>query len=114
MSEDWISLGNHPLSEPTCFENKEWANKYSGKVLTAWLNQLRRTFPCLPARIVIKQSQEEFFVVVTFTDERQFEYAKDIADELPYCWDDKAKEELGSLYFKETKELYCLKEKDRK
>lgn len=109
MTTDWIVLGAAPQGEVTLFDNKEWVEKHRDKVLLAWFNQLRRTFPCFPDRICIKQDfpENNYFIVVTFDDEIQFEYAKDIADDLPYCWDDKAKEELGEAYFKETREIYC-------
>ena len=113
MTIDWIALGKSPQSEPVCFNNEKWAEKYKDRVLLAWFNQIRRTFPCFPDRIVIKQSGDEYFVVVTFENEIQFEYAKDLADELPFSWDDKAKEELGATYFKETREIYCSTEKDK-
>ena len=114
MTTDWIALGSAPISEPTCYNNEDWTEKYSREVLSAWLNQLRRTFPDYKSRLLIKsvpgaKEISEYFVVITFENCIQFEEAKEVADDIPYCWDDKAKEELGALYFKETREIICNK-----
>jgi len=109
MTTDWIALGYAPQGEVTLFNNKEWVEKYQDKVLLAWFNQLKRTFIGFSDRIYIKQDfpKNDYFIVVTFDNEVQFEQAKEIADNIPYCWDDQAKEELGKVYFKETREIYC-------
>lgn len=103
---EWISLGNSPISEPTGFDNKEWAERYSNRVLQVWLNQLRRTFPF--NSFEIKQLKDDSYVVVVlFENKEQLEQAKEVADELPYCWDSYSQKELGTTYFKETRELLC-------
>ena len=109
---DCIYLGTGPISEPACYNNKDWIEKYARPVLLAWLRQLRRTFPDYKHRLVIKgitgaMEISEYHVAIVFENNIQFEEAKEIADNLPYSWDDIAKKELGNKYFKETKEMYC-------
>lgn len=112
MTVDWIVLGSCPLSEPTCYNNDDWAKEYSRKVLLAWLRQLRRTFPEYLDRITVRSISDnietsEYFVVIDFDNMVEFESAKYVADNLPYCWDEEAKKELGKGYFEETIKIYC-------
>lgn len=109
MTIDYIVLGKLPISEQYP-EDKKFREKYKNKVVVAYLNQLKRCFPCFPDRFALQEIEKDsgnYHVAIDFIDEQQFEYAKNVADELPYCWDEEAQKELGKDYFKELKEIIC-------
>lgn len=114
MQIDYIVLGKAPLSEQYP-EDKKFREKYTHKVTLAYLSQLKREFPCFPDRFSlreIKDNSNDYSVAIDFTNEQEFEYAKNVADELPYCWDEKAQQELGKQYFKDLKDTLCPLKKD--
>lgn len=109
MTIDYIVLGKSPSSEPYP-ENEKFREKYKNQVAVAYLNQLKRCFPCFPDRFALQEIEKDsgnYHVVIEFMNEQQFEYAKNVADDLPYCWDPFAQEELGKEYFKELREVIC-------
>ena len=110
MTNSYIAIGCMPISEPSFFENEDWNKKYDKKVLTTYVDQLKRMFPLQAHDITIIDDEViGFTAVVLFEEgnENSFERAKNIAEELPYCWDDKSKEALGKQYFTDTLKLQC-------
>lgn len=109
MATDYIILGKLPMSEQYP-EDKKFREKYANKILVAYINQLKRCFPCFPDRFSLREIEENsnnYNVAIDFTNEQEFEYAKNIADDLPYCWDEQAQQDLGKSYFKDLKEIIC-------
>lgn len=106
MTIDYIVLGKLPISEQYP-EDKKFQEKYKNKIILAYLNQLKRCFPCFPNRFSLRETELGYLACIDFENEQQFEYAKNVADDLPYCWDLYAQEELGKEYFKELREVIC-------
>ena len=111
MSRNYIVLGTAPLSEPVFFDNEEWTKEWGKSVLVTYAGQLKREFPTQAHNITIIKDDhyKSFVVVIQFIDEKEdsWEIAKNIADQVPYCWDEISQKNLGKQYFRELKQILC-------
>ena len=115
----YISCYSKPLSEFSIpFEDKKHST-YGRKEIDCWLYQLKRTFPFSAKDFHIKEHFSEdgklkvkfWEVVLEYEDtESQRERAFALVDELPYDWDYKSREFLGSDYFNYIMRLKCPKD----
>lgn len=98
----YVSCYCKPLSEPGLPSHPS-ANLFRRREIHAWLFQLRREFP--DQQFVIKEfssgKSTYWNVVIEFNEnnEEEKEQAFNVVDNLPFCWDEKARKFLKPDYF---------------
>lgn len=116
MVKTYVSCYSKPLAESSIpFEDKKHST-YGRKEIDAWLYQLKRTFPFSAKDFHIKEhfhdcntlKVKSWEVVLEYedTEDNRFK-AFALVDELPYDWDDKARDFLGEDYFNYIMRLKC-------
>ena len=88
-------------------DNEEFV-KFGRKEIQAWQDQLKRTFPAWSSNFHIMRLEKDndWSVFLEYKEEQQ-EEAFNVVEDLPYDWDEQAREKLGTEYFKYIKELRC-------
>lgn len=107
----YVICYNKPISEFNIPCEDEKYLSLGRQEINAWLNQLRRTFPFTKFELQdIGEKDKPFWTaIVPYDDsnEQDMIRAFNVVEEVPYCWDDKAREELGKEYFDYIRRLIC-------